>query len=132
MELLKPKFVLICNRDKLNLSDCQIISKLFPEKILQEEVCTMQSSIISAGFIPIQKLSRLLGIPMPTLRRWERVNSMPQSIRFGGRIRYWEVATLKKWIGTLKRIPADLQNELFQKLEVATQESQDINPKEKK
>lgn len=75
----------------------------------------------SPGFIPINKLSETLGIAMPTLRRWERNGSMPASIRFGGRIRYWKMAILKLWIDSLESIPKDQRAEVFQGLEAAAQ-----------
>ena len=75
----------------------------------------------SPGFIPINKLSETLGITMPTLRRWERNGSMPASIRFGGRIRYWNTGILKVWIKSLESIPKEMQAEVLQGLETATQ-----------
>lgn len=75
----------------------------------------------SPGFIPINKLSETIGVPMPTLRRWERNGSMPASIRFGGRIRYWKMAILKLWIETLESIPKEMQAEVLQGLETAAQ-----------
>jgi len=77
----------------------------------------------SPGFIPINKLSKTLGIAMPTLRRWEKNESMPASIRFGGRIRYWKVETLKRWIATLESIPKEMQNEVLAGLEAAAQDN---------
>ena len=73
----------------------------------------------SPGFIPINKLSETLGIGMPTLRRWEKNASMPASIRFGGRIRYWPLATLKRWVATLDCLPAEMIKEVWQGLETA-------------
>ena len=75
----------------------------------------------SPGFIPINKLSETLGIAMPTLRRWERNGSMPASIRFGGRIRYWKTAILKLWIESLESMPKEVQAEVLQGLETSTQ-----------
>ena len=79
----------------------------------------MRSS--SSGFIKIDKLSEVLGVQMPTLRRWEKNASMPASIRFGGRIRYWKVAILKRWIATLTSLPKEIQEEVWQGLEAAAQ-----------
>lgn len=73
----------------------------------------MSAQIISSGFIPINKLSETIGVPMPTLRRWERSGSMPASIRFGGRIRYWKVAILKVWIESFESMPKDKQAEVW-------------------
>lgn len=75
----------------------------------------------SPGFIKIDKLSETIGVPMPTLRRWERNQSMPASIRFGGRIRYWKLAILKQWIETLESIPRDMRSEVLAGLEAASQ-----------
>ena len=77
----------------------------------------------SPGFIPINKLSETLGIAMPTLRRWERNGSMPASIRFGGRIRYWKMAILKLWIETLESIPKEMQEEVLAGMEAAAQDN---------
>jgi len=73
----------------------------------------MSAQIISSGFIPINKLSETIGVPMPTLRRWERNGSMPASTRFGGRIRYWKVAILKVWIESFESMPKDKQAEVW-------------------
>ena len=81
----------------------------------------MPSDSNSSRFIPIHKLSALLGIPLPTLRRWEKNDSMPASIRFGGRIRYWKVSILKRWIATLTSLPKEMQEEVWQGLEAAAQ-----------
>ena len=74
----------------------------------------------SSGFIKIDQLSETIGVPMPTIRRWERNGSMPASIRFGGRIRYWKVATLKQWIETLESIPKDQQAEVWDGIQSAS------------
>lgn len=71
------------------------------------------------GYIPIQKLSAVLGISKATLRRWERVKTMPQSIRFGGRIRFWKLETIRKWIETLESVPIEMHQELMSNLEKA-------------
>jgi len=73
----------------------------------------------SPGFIKIDKLSEAIGVPMPTLRRWERNESMPPSLRFGGRIRYWKVTTLKRWLATLDTIPESMQAEVWEGLQAA-------------
>ena len=75
----------------------------------------------SPGFIKIDKLSETIGVPMPTLRRWENNGSMPASTRFGGRIRYWKVSILKRWLETLESIPKEMQAEVLQGLETAAQ-----------
>ena len=80
----------------------------------------MRSS--SSGFIKIDKLSEVLGVQMPTLRRWEKNASMPASIRFGGRIRYWKVAILKRWIATLESLPAEMQEEVWQGIAAAAED----------
>lgn len=92
----------------------------------------MATDASSPGYIKIDQLSKTLGITMPTLRRWEKNQSMPPSIRFGGRIRFWKVSTLKQWITTLESIPATMQDEVCQGLEAASQNNVNINPKEKK
>ncbi len=79
----------------------------------------MPNSSNSSRFIPIHKLSALLGIPLPTLRRWEKNDSMPASTRFGGRIRYWKISILKRWIATLTSLPKEMQEEVWQGLETA-------------
>jgi len=79
----------------------------------------MPNSSNSSRFIPIHKLSALLGIPLPTLRRWEKNDSMPASTRFGGRIRYWKISILKRWIATLTSLPKEMQAEVWQGLETA-------------
>jgi hypothetical protein len=48
---------------------------------------------------------------------------MPASIRFGGRIRYWKVSLLKRWISTLESIPKELQAEVLAGLEAAAQDN---------
>lgn len=76
----------------------------------------------SSGFIKIDKLSEVLGVQMPTLRRWEKNASMPASIRFGGRIRYWKVAILKRWIATLESLPPEMQAEVWQGIAAAAED----------
>ena len=76
----------------------------------------------SSGFIKIDKLSEVLGVQMPTLRRWEKNASMPASIRFGGRIRYWKVAILKRWIATLESLPAEMQEEVWAGIAAAAED----------
>ena len=121
MKSLRPKICPAINRTSSTLSDSKIGSKAFPEKILQEEaLMAMRSS--SSGFIKIDKLSEVLGVQMPTLRRWEKNASMPASIRFGGRIRYWKVAILKRWIATLESLPAEMQEEVWQGIAAAAED----------
>lgn len=81
----------------------------------------MPSDSNSSRFIPIHKLSALLGIPLPTLRRWEKNETLPASTRFGGRIRYWKVSILKRWIATLTSLPKEMQEEVWQGLEATAQ-----------
>ena len=95
------------------------VARLFLRKFFRKKLMAMRSN--SPGFIPINKLSETIGVPMPTLRRWERNGSMPASIRFGGRIRYWKMAILKLWIETLESIPKEMQAEVLQGLETAAQ-----------
>lgn len=77
----------------------------------------------SPGFIKIDKLSETIGVPMPTLRRWENNGSMPASTRFGGRIRYWKVSILKRWLETFERIPKEMQEEVLAGMEAAAQDN---------
>ena len=95
------------------------VARLFLRKFFRKKLMAMRSN--SPGFIKIDKLSETIGVPMPTLRRWERNESMPASIRFGGRIRYWKVSILKRWIETLESIPKELQAEVLAGLESAAQ-----------
>ena len=83
----------------------------------------MATNSSSPGFIKIDRLSETIGVPMQTLRRWDRNESMPASIRFGGRIRYWKVSLLKRWISTLESIPKELQAEVLAGLEAAAQDN---------
>jgi len=71
-------------------------------------------------FIAITPLSKVLGVPCRSLRRWSANGTMPASIRFGGLAgqRYWQIETLREWITSLKKLPEGMSAEVLEDLKI--------------
>jgi len=67
-------------------------------------------------FIAIAPLSKVLGVPCRSLRRWSTNGAMPAPVRFGGTggQRYWRIELLKAWIATMEKLPPNMQTEVWE------------------
>jgi len=68
------------------------------------------------AFIGITPLSKCLGVPPATLRRWSNNGVMPTPIRLAGAQgqRYWKIELLKTWIATMEKLPENMQSEVWE------------------
>ena len=68
-------------------------------------------------FMGIREIVKTLGIPLSTLRRWERNGVMPKAVRFvPNGPRFWQINAINEWISQLN-MPNSTKEEVHQALD---------------